>query len=102
MPNLKASIKDNRQTKKKTLFNSRMKRRLKDTVKELSTKMTEGNEDTAKGLLSRTYKMLDKAAKVNVIKKNTASRKKSRLAQKYNKVFNKETATNVEPTKKSS
>jgi len=37
--------------------------------------------EEAKKLLPKLYKALDKAAKVGLIKKNTASRKKSRLTK---------------------
>ena len=37
--------------------------------------------EEAKNILPQVYKILDKAGKVNIIKKNTASRKKSRLAK---------------------
>jgi len=39
----------------------------------------------AKNLLPQVYKTLDKAAKVGVIKKNTAARKKSRLTKLINR-----------------
>jgi len=42
----------------------------------ISQKKTE----EAKKLLPQVYKTLDKAAKTGLIKKNTASRKKSRIA----------------------
>lgn len=37
--------------------------------------------EEAKKLLPQVYKILDKAAKVGLIKKNTAARKKSRIAR---------------------
>jgi ribosomal protein S20 len=37
--------------------------------------------EEAKKLLPQIYKILDKAAKEKVIKKNTAARKKSRIAK---------------------
>ncbi|KKT08311.1 MAG: 30S ribosomal protein S20, partial [Candidatus Nomurabacteria bacterium GW2011_GWB1_43_20] len=37
-------------------------------------------------LLSKAYKAIDKAAKGNTIKKNAASRKKSRLAKAIKKI----------------
>ena len=39
-----------------------------------------GNTSDAKSKLALAYKAIDKAAKRGVIKKNTAARKKSRLA----------------------
>ena len=46
------------------------------------------NVDEAKSALQAAYKELDKAVTKGVIKKNTASRKKSRLALKVNKLAN--------------
>ncbi|MDP2930739.1 MAG: 30S ribosomal protein S20, partial [bacterium] len=45
-------------------------------------------KDAAKAgeILSQLYKTLDKAAKENVIKKNTASRKKSRICRMVSKM----------------
>jgi len=40
-----------------------------------------------KKLLPRLYKTLDKTAKVGIIKKNTANRKKSRLTKSLNKAL---------------
>ncbi|MCJ7786862.1 30S ribosomal protein S20 [Patescibacteria group bacterium] len=37
--------------------------------------------DEAKKLLPQVYKLLDKATKIRLIKKNTASRKKSRITK---------------------
>ena len=44
----------------------------------------EKKKDDAKKLLSAVYKSLDKAVKSNVIKKNAAARKKSRLTKLVN------------------
>ncbi len=41
--------------------------------------------EEAKKLLPQVYKLLDKAAKADLIKKNTATRKKSRITKLINK-----------------
>jgi len=43
--------------------------------------VSEKKIEEAKKLLPQVYKVLDKAAKTKLIKKNTASRKKSRIAK---------------------
>jgi len=43
----------------------------------------EGKHEELKGLLPFIYKALDKAAKVGVIKKNTAARRKSLIARSF-------------------
>lgn len=86
MPNLKTSIKDLRQSKKKAEFNKRIKNRLKKSVKNFDSSIESKDEKKAKEALDHSYKILDKAAQKNIIKKNTASRKKSRLAKNLNKL----------------
>jgi len=44
----------------------------------------EKNQEELKKILPKFYKAVDKAAKVGVIKKNTASRRKSVVAKKLN------------------
>ena len=98
MPNLKTSIKDLRQTKRRTIFNNRLRNRIKRSVKRFNTLIEEKKHDEASKALTQVYKVLDKAAKKNVIKKGNASRTKSRLANKLNKLAQ----TNVNTSKKSS
>jgi small subunit ribosomal protein S20 len=57
------------------------KNKIKDLVKQARFLISQKKIDEVKALLPQVYKILDKAAKVGVIKKNTASRKKSRLAK---------------------
>lgn len=97
MPNLKTSIKDLRQTKRKTVFNDRLRNRLKKSVKRFESLVKLEKKDEAEKSLKQAYKVLDKAAKKNVIKKGRASRKKSRLANQLNKL----SANNVKTTAKS-
>ncbi len=50
-------------------------------VKKFRQAVSDKNFDQAKALLPRVYQSLDKAAKTNVIRKNKASRLKSRLTK---------------------
>lgn len=86
MPNLKTSVKDLRQNEKKAGFNKRIRNRMKKAVKNFDSSIEAKDEKKAKEALENAYKILDKAAQKGVIKQNTASRKKSRLAQKLNKL----------------
>lgn len=72
--------KAHRASLKKRVFNVRRKRVLTSTTKEARKQIALNAADTAT-TLSAAYKAIDKAAKRGIIKKNTASRKKSRLAQ---------------------
>ena len=65
---------------RKRVFNMRRKNTMKRTVKEIQKLIGDGKSAEAVALLPKAYKAIDKAAKRGVIKKNTASRKKSRLA----------------------
>ncbi len=93
MPNLKASIKDYRKSKKRTEENLRMKRRYRTAIKEFKTLLEKGDLEKAEKSLTKAYKLVDKAAKTKLLKKQTASRKKSRLTKLLNK-----TAANVKTT----
>ncbi|GAB4159856.1 MAG: 30S ribosomal protein S20 [Candidatus Dojkabacteria bacterium] len=97
MANLKTSIKDVRQSKRKAVFNSRIKKRFKAAVKTFD-KSASTEAAKAANELPRVYKLLDKAAKRGVMKKTTASRKKSRLAKKLNRL----SAQDVKATAKNS
>ena len=70
----KSAKKAHRASLRKRIFNVRRKRVLTTAVK---TAQKTGNAET----LSKAYQAIDKAAKRGLIKKNTAARKKSRLAK---------------------
>ncbi len=57
---------------------------MKNLVKEVRNLVSQKKSGEAKKLLPQLYKALDKAAKKGVIKKNAASRKKSRLTKFLN------------------
>ena len=76
----KSAKKAHRASLKKHVFNLRRKRVLTDTVKKVRKTMTT-DAKAARESLSTAYKAIDKAAKRGIIKKNTADRKKSRLAR---------------------
>ena len=65
---------------RKQVFNVRRKRAMKDAVKDIRGLASSGKVKEAEEGLTTAYKAIDKAAKRGVIKKNTADRKKSRLA----------------------
>ncbi len=81
MPIKQSAKKAFRSDAKKRVFNTRRKRAMKTAVKEIRDLTGKGEKKQASELLPKAYKAIDKAAKRGVIKKNTASRKKSRLAR---------------------
>ncbi|MCD4811110.1 30S ribosomal protein S20 [bacterium] len=98
MPNLRTSIKDLRQTKKRTVFNDRLRNRVKKATKRFNALIEEKKLDEATKALPQVNKVLDKAAKKHIIKKGNASRNKSRLAAKLNNLAQ----DNVKSAKKGS
>ncbi|ACZ08788.1 30S ribosomal protein S20 [Sebaldella termitidis] len=64
--------------------NQAIKSRVKTFVKKVLVAVDANNVDEAKTALSVAYKELDKAVTKGILKKNTVSRKKSRLAAKVN------------------
>jgi small subunit ribosomal protein S20 len=54
---------------------------MKNLLKETKDFVLKKNIKEAKDLLPKVYSAIDKAAKTGVIKKNTASRKKSRITK---------------------
>lgn len=86
MPITKSAKKALRQSKKRKKRNLQKSRFLKDQMKSLKKLITAKDKKAATELLPKVYKALDKSTKTNVIKKNTASRIKSRLAKTVNKL----------------
>ena len=76
----KNAKKAHRASLKKHVFNVRRKRALTDTVKVVKKAIVTDVKEAEKSLAA-AFKAIDKAAKGGVIKKNAASRKKSRLAK---------------------
>lgn len=89
MPITKGAKKAHDASLKKRVFNERRKRDMKGVVKEIREKLVAKDAKGAEDLMSRAYKAIDKAAKRGIIKKNTASRTKSRLVLAIRKVAGK-------------
>ena len=85
MANIKSSIKRIRVTETKTLRNRMVKSSVKTFIRKFEDSLTTGNIDEAKRLYPRLSHVIDKAAAKGILHKNTAARKKSRLALKLNK-----------------
>ena len=81
MPITKSAKKSLRQNKRRAIRNVQRKRKIKDLIKEVKKMISQNKTEEAKKLLPEIYKSLDKAAKTKAIKKNTASRKKSRITR---------------------
>lgn len=79
MPITKSAKKALRQSKKRRKVNINRKIAVKNVVKEIKKLLSSNKKEEALKLVPKAYKAFDKSAKRGVIKKNTASRKKSRL-----------------------
>jgi len=84
-PITKSAKKAWRQSLKRKARNLIYKTKIKKLIKEVRNLVSQKKVEEAKKLLPQVYKILDKAAKVRVIKKNTATRKKSRIARLVNR-----------------
>lgn len=78
MPITSSAKKALRGSKRKKVVNTRRKEGVKTATKAVTKSLSAGD-------LSAAYKALDKAVKTGVLKKNTAARRKSRLAKLISK-----------------
>jgi small subunit ribosomal protein S20 len=81
MPITKSAKKALRQSLRKKEKNLIKKNNVKACFKEIKKLIEKKEIKEAEKLLPKFYKAVDKAAKTGVIKKNTASRKKSRTTK---------------------
>jgi len=79
MPILQSAKKRVKQDVIKRAVNDRYRRSMRERIKEFKKLVIAKDTKALNELLPQVYKALDKAAKQGVIKKNTASRTKSRL-----------------------
>ncbi|MFL0195802.1 30S ribosomal protein S20 [Clostridium sp. WILCCON 0269] len=86
MANIKSAKKRIKVIKTKTLRNKIIKSSLKTTIKKFLVAVESGNAEEAKVIFTATVKALDMAASKGIIHKNKASRNKSKLALKLNKL----------------
>ena len=76
-------IKRERQDKKRRLNNVALMSKLKTSIKKI---LSMSDQKDAKTLYRNTVKQIDKAASKGLIKKNTASRRKSRITRHLNSI----------------
>ena len=84
MPNIKASERSVKTDAERRARNFAIKSSVKTSVRKVSDAVATNQVDSAKELLSNAASTIDKAVSKGVIHKNTAARKKSRLAKKIN------------------
>ena len=81
MPITKSAKKALRQNEKNRKRNLLWKKKVKELEKKIEKLSEEKKTEEVRKLLPQFYKTVDKTAKNNVIKKNTAARKKSKAAK---------------------
>ena len=79
MANHFSALKRVRQEERRTEYNRRNKTRLRHQIRAIRRLITSKDASGAVKLLPETFSIIDRSAKLGVIKKNTAARCKSKL-----------------------
>ena len=83
MPNIKSAIKRVRTSEKKNAENKMLKSELRTAIKKAKASVASSDEKAAV-LVKATQKAIDRAAAKNLMHKNAAARKKSRMTKAAN------------------
>lgn len=81
MATSKSGNKSIRQAAAKRVFNVRRIRTMKASVKQVAEFVSAKDQKGAEALLPQAFKSIDKALKRGILKKNTAARRKAKLAR---------------------
>jgi small subunit ribosomal protein S20 len=81
--NLRSALRDIKKSRKRAARNQSVRSAIKTFVKKTRAAIA-GGEENAPQLIAETSALVDKAAKRNIIHKNAANRRKSRLARRLN------------------
>ena len=84
MPNIKSSAKRDQLAKARNAKNKAEKTALKTAVKKFDAAVAKGNKEAAVSTYKVAVKAIDKAAVKNLIHKNNAANKKSKMTLKLN------------------
>lgn len=96
MPILKSAKKALKQNITRRARNFDTRRLVKDASKDFLTNAKKMSPEEAQKALQKAYKVIDTAAKKRVLHKNTAARKKSRLAKLAALAVNKKSTVKVD------
>ncbi len=86
MPQSKSAKKTVRQNEERRMANKAVKSDMRTQVKKVNTAVEAGDKEKAQAEMKLAARKLDKAAKGNVIHKNQAARRKSRLQKTVDKI----------------
>lgn len=79
MPNTYSAIKRVRQAARRTEVNRKNKTRLRHQIRAMRKVLAGKDPKAAAALLPKTFSLIDRSAKIGIIKMNTAARYKSKL-----------------------
>jgi small subunit ribosomal protein S20 len=79
MANTYSALKRVRQTERRTEVNRQNKTRLRHQIRAMRRALAAKDPKAAAELLPKTFSLIDRSAKIGVIKMNTAARYKSKL-----------------------
>jgi small subunit ribosomal protein S20 len=79
MANTYSALKRVRQTERRTEFNRKNKSQLRHQIRAMRRALAGKDANAVAALLPKTFSVIDRSAKIGVIKKNTAARYKSKL-----------------------
>ena len=79
MANHYSALKRVREDKKRTLVNRMRRTRLRHQIRLMRQLLEDKDANAAQALLPKAFSMIDRAARLGVVKKNAAARYKSRL-----------------------
>jgi small subunit ribosomal protein S20 len=82
MANTFSALKRMRQTERRTLVNRMRKSRLRRQIRAIRRLIEHKDANGAEAILPQTFSLVDRSAKWGIIKKNTASRYKSRIVKR--------------------
>ena len=86
MANSKSQEKRNRQSERSRMRNKSVKSKIKSNMADFEKAVQDKDKEAAESSLKDTIKSLDKAASKNIIHKNNAANKKSRLMKDLNSI----------------
>lgn len=81
-----SAIKEFRKSERRASRNLVIKKKIRSIAKKIELAIAEKKGTEAKALLSQCFSAWDKAAKVGLIHKGTAARKKARLSSKIHQL----------------
>jgi small subunit ribosomal protein S20 len=86
MPVSKSGKKTVRKNEERRMANKTTKSTMRSQVKKVKAAIDAGDKETAQAEMKLATRKMDKAAKGNVIHKNQAARRKSRLQKSIDKI----------------